>query len=183
MFCQLFDCKYTHFCVYSNQLILFFAFKSGFSPMKPTVLISCLYVVVVRQRGRIRIVSFLHFFISPPHKGGAGRGSVPSFNYPQLHVASSRQSAFRRQSSAFPSKRPSISVYILFTFSLQIIYILYLPTLSMALDFIISTSTDGTFTSLVKIIFAMESALSVSPIMVYAFIMPARGAKWTGTMW
>ena len=128
MFCQLFDCKYTHFCVYSNLLILFFAFKSGFSPMKPTVLISCLYVVVVRQRGRIRIVSFLHFFISPPHKGGAGRGSVHSFNYPQLHVASSRQSAFRRQSSAFPSKRPSISVYILFTFSLQIIYILYPPT-------------------------------------------------------
>ena len=51
----------------------------------------------------------------------------------------------------------------------------------MALAFIISTSTDGTFTSLVKIIFAIESALSVSPIMVYAFIMPARGAKRTGT--
>ena len=166
--------------MYSNLLILFFAFKSGFSPMKPTVLISCLYVVVVRQRGRIRIVSF---FISPPHKGGAGRGSVHSFNYPQSHVAGSRQSAFRRQSSAFPAKRQSISVYILFTFSLQIIYILYRPTPSMALDFIISTSTDGTFTSLLIITRAMESARSVSPIVVYAFIMPARGAKRTGTMW
>ena len=39
-----------------------------------------------------------------------------------------------------------------FTFCLQIIYILYRPTLSMALAFIFSTSTDGTFTSLVKII-------------------------------
>ena len=54
---------------------------------------------------------------------GAGRGSVHSFNYPQSHAAGSRQSAFRRQSSAFPAKPPSISVYILFTFSLQIIYI------------------------------------------------------------
>ena len=59
---------------------------------------------------------------------GAGRGSAHSFNYPQSHVASSWQSAFRRQSSAFPTKRQSISVYILFTFCLQIIYILYPPT-------------------------------------------------------
>ena len=59
---------------------------------------------------------------------GAGRGSVHSFNYPQSHAAGSRQSAFRRQSSVFPAKRPSISVYILFTFCLQIIYILYPPT-------------------------------------------------------
>ena len=59
---------------------------------------------------------------------GAERGSVHSFNYPHSPVAGSRQSAFRRQSSAFPAKRPSISVYILFTFSLQIIYILYPPT-------------------------------------------------------
>ena len=43
------------------------------------------------------------------------------------------------------------------------------------------TSTDGTFTFLLIITRATESALSVSPIMVYAFIMPARGAKRTGT--
>ena len=152
--------------------------------MKPT----CFDKLLVRcrresWRGRIRIVSFFHFFISPPHKGGAGRGSVHSFNYPQSHAAGSRQSAFRWQSSAFPAKRPRISVYILFTFCLQIIYILYRPTLSMALDFIISTSTDGTFTFLLIITRATESARSVSPIMPYASIMPARGAKRTGTMW
>ena len=43
------------------------------------------------------------------------------------------------------------------------------------------TSTDGTFTFLLIITRAIESARSVSPIMVYAFIMPARGAKRTGT--
>ena len=94
---------------------------------------------------------------------GAGRGSVHSFNYPQSHAAGSRQSAFRRQSSAFPAKRSSISVYILFTFSSQIIYILYRPTLSMALAFIIYTSTDGTFTSLVKTILCNEFGLEHVP--------------------
>ena len=94
---------------------------------------------------------------------GAERGSVHSFNYPQSHAAGSRQSAFRRQSSAFPAKRSSISVYILFTFSSQIIYILYRPTLSMALAFIIYTSTDGTFTSLVKTILCNEFGLEHVP--------------------
>ena len=76
---------------------------------------------------------------------GAGRGSVHYFNNPQSHAAGSRQSAFRRQSSAFPTKRQSISVYILFTNNLH------------------PLSTDGTFTSFVKTILCNEFGLAHVP--------------------